>query len=127
LRNIKGVLYGIAAALPHMQRQKSGNVINVASVAGDTWLPNDTVYCATKFAVRALSEGLRQEVKPYDIRTTTISPGAVESELASSISEQDVLAEIRKGSSIAIPADSFARMGIAAKTSGFYQFESRVF
>ncbi|EIM99207.1 putative short-chain dehydrogenase/oxidoreductase [Paraburkholderia hospita] len=65
MRNIKGVLYGIAAALPHMQRQKSGNVINVASVAGDTWLPNDTVYCATKFAVRALSEGLRQEVKPF--------------------------------------------------------------
>jgi NADP-dependent 3-hydroxy acid dehydrogenase YdfG len=108
--NIKGVLYGIAAALPHMQRQKSGHIINVASVAGHTWFPNGTVYCATKFAVRALSEGLRQEVKPYDIRTTIISPGAVVSELVDSISEQDLLAEIREASSIAIPADSFARM-----------------
>ena len=74
--NLKGVLYGIAAALPHMQRQKSGHFINVSSVAGHKVGPGFAVYAATKFAVRALSEGLRQEVKPYNIRTTVISPGA---------------------------------------------------
>ena len=75
--NIKGVLYGIAAALPHMQRQKAGHIINVSSVAGHKVRPGGAVYAATKHAVRALSEGLRQEVKPYNIRTTVISPGAV--------------------------------------------------
>jgi NADP-dependent 3-hydroxy acid dehydrogenase YdfG len=74
--NLKGVLYGIAAALPHMQRQKSGHFINVSSVAGHKVGPGFAVYAATKFGVRALSEGLRQEVKPYNIRTTVISPGA---------------------------------------------------
>jgi NADP-dependent 3-hydroxy acid dehydrogenase YdfG len=59
--NIKGVLYGIAAALPHMQKQKSGHIINVASVAGHTWFPTGTVYCGTKWAVRAISEGVPQE------------------------------------------------------------------
>jgi NADP-dependent 3-hydroxy acid dehydrogenase YdfG len=108
--NIKGVLYGIAAALPHMQRQKSGHIINVASVAGHVLFPTGTVYCATKFAVRAISEGLRQEVKPYGIRTTIISPGAVASELSETISEPDVLEAIRAANEIAIPADSFARM-----------------
>ncbi|AXF06230.1 SDR family oxidoreductase [Paraburkholderia hospita] len=108
--NIKGVLYGIAAALPHMQKQKSGHIINVASVAGHTWFPTGTVYCGTKWAVRAISEGVRQEVKPYDIRTTIISPGAVATELLDSITEADVLQATRKATSIAIPADSFARM-----------------
>jgi NADP-dependent 3-hydroxy acid dehydrogenase YdfG len=65
--NIKGVLYGIAAALPHMQRQKAGHFINVSSVAGHKVGPGFAVYAATKYAVRALSEGLRQEVKPYNI------------------------------------------------------------
>ena len=64
------MLYGIAAALPHMQRQKSGHFINVSSVAGHKVGPGFAVYAATKFGVRALSEGLRQEVKPYNIRTT---------------------------------------------------------
>ena len=108
--NIKGVLYGIAAVLPHMQKQKSGHIINVASVAGHVLFPTGTVYCATKFAVRAISEGLRQEVKPYDIRTTIISPGAVSSELVETISEPDVLETMRAANKIAIPADSFARM-----------------
>lgn len=108
--NIKGVLYGIAAALPHMQKQRSGHIINVASVAGHALFPTGTVYCATKFAVRAISEGLRQEVKPYDIRTTIISPGAVATELLESITEQDILAATRERTTIAIPADSFARM-----------------
>jgi NADP-dependent 3-hydroxy acid dehydrogenase YdfG len=72
--NIKGVLYGIAAALPHMKQQKAGQIINVSSVAGHKVNPGGAVYSATKHAVRALSEGLRQEVKPYNIRTTVISP-----------------------------------------------------
>lgn len=108
--NIKGVLYGIAAALPHMQKRKSGHIINVASVAGHAIFSTGTVYCATKFAVRAISEGLRREVKPYDIRTTIISPGAVATELLDTISEKDVLAATREATTIAISADSFARM-----------------
>jgi NADP-dependent 3-hydroxy acid dehydrogenase YdfG len=75
--NLKGVLYGIAAALPHMKAQKSGHIVNVSSVAGHKVRPGSAVYAATKTAVRVISEGLRQEVKPYDIRTTIISPGAV--------------------------------------------------
>ena len=108
--NIKGVLYGIAAALPHMQRQKSGHIINVSSVAGHKVGPGFTVYAATKHAVRALSEGLRQEVKPYNIRTTVISPGAVATELPDSVTEPDVAEGIRKFyEQNAIPAESFAR------------------
>lgn len=109
--NIKGVLYGIAAALPHMKEQKSGHIINVSSVAGHKVRPSSAVYAATKTAVRVISEGLRQEVKPYNIRTTIISPGAVESELPNSVTEPDI-AEAVKGlySDLAIPADSFARM-----------------
>jgi NADP-dependent 3-hydroxy acid dehydrogenase YdfG len=108
--NIKGVLYGIAAALPHMKQQKAGHIINVSSVAGHKVTPNGAVYCATKHAVRALSEGLRVEVKPYNIRTTIISPGAVATELPNSITEPDVAAGISKFyKETAIPADSFAR------------------
>lgn len=108
--NIKGVLYGIAAALPHMMRQKAGHVINVSSVAGHRVTPAGAVYAATKHAVRALSEGLRQEVKPYNIRTTVISPGAVATELPNSITESDVAENIHKFyEAFAIPADSFAR------------------
>jgi NADP-dependent 3-hydroxy acid dehydrogenase YdfG len=108
--NIKGVMYGIAAALPHMQWQKSGHFINVSSVAGHKVGPGFAVYAATKFAVRALSEGLRQEVKPYNIRTTVISPGAVATELPDSISDPDTAARVRGFyATSAIPADSFAR------------------
>ena len=108
--NIKGVLYGIAAALPHMKQQKAGHIINVSSVAGHKVTPNGAVYCATKHAVRALSEGLRVEVKPYNIRTTIISPGAVATDLPGSITEPDVAAGISKFyKETAIPADSFAR------------------
>ena len=108
--NIKGVLYGIAAALPYMKEQKSGQIINVSSVAGHKVGPGSAVYAATKHAVRALSEGLRQEVKPYKIRTTVISPGAVATELPNSITEPDVSESIHKFyEAYAIPADSFAR------------------
>src|SRR5437773_10842648 len=107
--NIKGVLYGIAAALPYMKQQKSGHIINVSSVAGHKVRPPGTVYAATKHAVLALSEGLRQEVKPYHIRTTVISPGAVATELPNSTTEPDIAENVRKAYESAIPADSFAR------------------
>jgi NADP-dependent 3-hydroxy acid dehydrogenase YdfG len=108
--NIKGVLYGIAAALPHMKQQKAGHIINVSSVAGHKVGPGFAVYAATKHAVRALSEGLRMEVKPYNIRTTVISPGAVATELPSSVTEPDIAESVRKlYKEIAIPAESFAR------------------
>lgn len=108
--NIKGVLYGIAAALPHMQRQQSGHVINVSSVAGHRVGPAGAVYSATKAAVRVLSEGLRQEVKPWNIRTTIISPGAVATELPGSVTEPDIAQGIGQFyEQYAIPADSFAR------------------
>lgn len=108
--NIKGVLYGIAAALPYMKQQKAGHIINVSSVAGHKVGPGSAVYAATKHAVRALSEGLRQEVKPYNIRTTVISPGAVATELPNSVADPDTAARIRKFyAEVAIPAESFAR------------------
>jgi NADP-dependent 3-hydroxy acid dehydrogenase YdfG len=81
------VLYGIAAALPYMKEQKAGHFINVSSVAGHKVRPGFAVYAATKNAVQAPSEGLRQEVKPYNIRTTVISPGAVVTELPSSVTD----------------------------------------
>ena len=113
--NLKGVLYGIAAALPHLKQQESGHFINVSSVAGHRVGPGFAVYAATKHAVRALSEGLRQEVKPYNIRTTVISPGAVATELPDSVTDPDAGARIRKFyAEVAIPADSFARAVVFA-------------
>lgn len=80
--NIKRLLYGVAAALPHMQKQKGGHVINIASVFGiKMFAPGGTVYCATKAAVRALTEGLRMELHSQNIRCTMTSPGAVATEL----------------------------------------------
>lgn len=109
--NIKGVLYGIAAALPYMKEQKAGHIINVSSVAGHKVRPGGVVYAATKHAVRALSEGLRMEVKPYNIRTTVISPGAVATELPNSITEPDLAETTHQFyEEFALPADSFARM-----------------
>lgn len=109
--NLKGVLYGIAAALPHMKRQEGGHVINVSSVYGHKVAPAAAVYCATKFAVRALSEGLRQEVTPYNIRTTVISPGAVATELLEHISEEDIAEQTQEVvDGMAISPDAFARI-----------------
>ena len=112
--NIKGVLYGIAAALPHMKAQKGGHIVNVSSVAGHKVRAGTAVYSATKHAVRVLTEGLRQEIKPYDIRTTIVSPGAVATELPDSITEADVQAGVKAFYEIAIPADSFARAVVYA-------------
>ncbi len=108
--NIKGVLYGIAAALPYMKAQKSRHFINVSSVAGHKIGPGGVVYSATKHAVRVISEGLRQEVKPYNTRTTIISPGAVATELPNSVTAASTSQAIHDFyKKYAIPADSFAR------------------
>jgi NADP-dependent 3-hydroxy acid dehydrogenase YdfG len=106
--NIKGVLYGIAAVLPVMKKQKAGHIVNVSSVAGHKVPAGGTVYAATKHAVRALSEGLRLEVKPYGIRTTIISPGAVATELTGSITDPEVAAAMEQVYESAISAEAFA-------------------
>lgn len=108
--NVKGTLYGIAAALPHMQSQKFGHLINVSSVAGHKVTPAGTVYSATKHAVRVISEGFRQEVKDYNLRSTIISPGAVDTELPSHITDPESSQAIGNFyQAAAVPADSFAR------------------
>lgn len=107
--NIKGVLYGIGAALPHFKAQKSGQFINVSSVAGHLVAPSSAVYSATKFAVRAISEGLRQEVKPYNIRTSIISPGLTQSELTHGITDEKIKPMIAQMAGLSITADSIAR------------------
>jgi NADP-dependent 3-hydroxy acid dehydrogenase YdfG len=108
--NIKGVLYGIAAVLPHMKEQKSGQIISVSSVAGHTISPGGAVYSASKYSVRVISEALRQEVKPYNIRTSVISPGAVDTGLPNSITAEDVAENIKNYyEENALPAESFAR------------------
>ena len=107
--NIKGVLYGIGAILPVFKEQKSGHFINVSSVAGHRVGPGAAVYSATKFAVRAISEGLRQEVKPYNIRTTIISPGAIKTELPDTITDQKIKEVMQPVLDIAISPESIAR------------------
>jgi NADP-dependent 3-hydroxy acid dehydrogenase YdfG len=107
--NIKGVLYGIAAVLPVFLKQESGHFINIASVAGiKVFSPGGTVYSGTKFAVHAITEGLRHEVGGK-IRTTTISPGAVDSELKHGSSHQASSEFVNDFYQIAIPSDSVAR------------------
>jgi NADP-dependent 3-hydroxy acid dehydrogenase YdfG len=109
--NLKGLLYGVAAALPIMLKQKQGHIINMASVFGiKVFAPGGTVYCATKAAVRALTEGLRTELHSQNIRCTMISPGAVATELAESSSEEATRKNLREfyKTVMAIPADSIA-------------------
>jgi NADP-dependent 3-hydroxy acid dehydrogenase YdfG len=110
--NIKGLLYGVAAVLPIMQKQKQGHIINLASVFGiKVFAPGATVYCATKSAVRTLTEGLRMELHSKNIRCTMISPGAVATELPESSSEEATRKNLREfyKTVMAIPADSIAR------------------
>ena len=108
--NIKGLLFGVAAVLPIMRKQKQGHIINMSSVGGfKVWAPGGTVYSATKFAVRAITEGLRMEHKADNIRCTIISPGAVATELPESSSEADTRKNLREFYKIAVPADSVAR------------------
>ena len=107
--NVKGVLYGISAALPVFQEQGHGHFINLSSVAGiKVFSPGGTVYSGTKYAVRAISEGLRHEVGGK-IRTTSIEPGAVESELKHGSSHAESSDNVKEFYKQAIPADSIAR------------------
>ncbi|WP_341222363.1 SDR family oxidoreductase [Polaribacter atrinae] len=107
--NVKGVLYGIAAALPVFQKQENGHFINLSSVAGvKVFSPGGTVYSGTKYAVRAISEGLRHEVGGK-IRTTTIEPGAIDSELKHGSSHKESSDFVREFYKSAIPSDSIAR------------------
>jgi len=109
--NLKGTLYGIGAALPHMTAQKSGHIINVSSVAGHKVRQTSAVYAATKTAVRVISEGLRMEMVPHNVRVTVISPGAVESELADSITDPEIAKNMQAFyEANAIPASTFANM-----------------
>ncbi|EPS2707431.1 SDR family oxidoreductase [Cronobacter turicensis] len=106
--NLKGTLYGIAAVLPFMKEQKSGHIINISSVAGLRVRPTTAVYSATKFAVRAISEGLRMEMTPYNIRSTIISPGPVDTDLPSSVTDAAVAEQVKKIHESAIPVEKLA-------------------
>jgi NADP-dependent 3-hydroxy acid dehydrogenase YdfG len=105
--NVRGVLHGIHAVLPEMTARGSGHVINVASIGAHSVAPTAAVYCATKYAVRALSDGLRQETDR--IRVTVISPGVTESELADSITDDESREGMRTYRAISIPARAVAR------------------
>lgn len=104
--NIRGVLNGIAAVLPTMQAQKSGQVINISSIGGLTVMPTAAVYCATKYAVRAISDGLRQETD--NIRVTCVYPGVVESELAHTITDAETAKAIDLFRQIALEPEAIA-------------------
>lgn len=104
--NIKGLLYGIAAALPIMKAQGSGQIVNLSSIGGHAVSPTAAVYCATKFAVRAISDGLRQETDR--IRVTVISPGTTTSELADMISDPASRELMKEWRSITISAEAVA-------------------
>ena len=105
--NVRGVLYGIAAVLPTMQAQRMGHIINIASVGALTVSPTAAVYCATKYAVRAISDGLRQESR--ELRVTVINPGVVESELADSISDSVAREAMKSYRQIALKPEAIAR------------------
>ena len=106
--NIKGVLYGISAVMPVMLEQESGHIINLSSVAGHKVFAGGTVYCATKFAVKAISEGIRME-SDGKIRSTNISPGAVATELTNTISHEETATMAEQLYDMAIDADAIAR------------------
>jgi NADP-dependent 3-hydroxy acid dehydrogenase YdfG len=105
--NVRGVLHGIAAVLPGMEARRRGHVINVSSIGGHAVSPTAAVYCATKYAVRAISDGLRQETDC--IRVTVVSPGVVESELADTISDEATRDLVKAYRRIAIQPDAIAR------------------
>jgi NADP-dependent 3-hydroxy acid dehydrogenase YdfG len=105
--NIKGVLYGIAAVLPEMTARGSGHIVNIASIGALAVSPTAAVYCATKFAVRAISDGLRQERR--DIRVTCIHPGVVESELADTITDPAAAEAMKAYRAVALQPDAIGR------------------
>jgi NADP-dependent 3-hydroxy acid dehydrogenase YdfG len=105
--NIKGVLHGIAAVLPEMTARGSGHIINIASIGALAVSPTAAVYCATKYAVRAISDGLRQECR--DIRVTCIHPGVVESELADTITDPVAAEAMKSYRAVALTPDAIGR------------------
>ncbi|MFD8020383.1 SDR family oxidoreductase [Streptomyces lavendulae] len=105
--NVRGVLHGIAAALPPMRARGGGHIVNVASVGAYEVSPTAAVYCATKFAVRAISEGLRQE-SAGGIRVTLVSPGVTESELADTITDPVAREAMKAYRAVALPASAVA-------------------
>jgi NADP-dependent 3-hydroxy acid dehydrogenase YdfG len=105
--NVRGLLYGIAAALPHFQRQQSGHFVNLASIGAHEVVPTAAVYCGTKYAAWAITEGLRLEADP-SIRVTTVSPGVTESELADTITDTSTRDAMRTYRAGAIPASAIA-------------------
>jgi len=105
--NVRGVLHGIAAVLPRFVRQGSGHVVNVASVAAHMVMPTAAVYCATKHAVRAITEGLRQEHD--EVRTTLISPGVVDTELGHDITVPEIAEGLRTWRRKSLTSDAIAR------------------
>lgn len=105
--NIRGVLYGIAAVLPVMKQQGYGQIINVSSIGGLAVSPTAAVYCATKYAVRAISDGLRQENEK--LRVTCVYPGVVESELAESITDPVAAEAMQSYRQIALKPEAIAK------------------
>ena len=105
--NIKGVLYGIASVLPTMLAHQRGHIINIASIGALAVSPTAAVYCATKFAVRAISDGLRQENS--QLRVTCVHPGVVESELASTITDPIAAEAMQHYRAIALQPDAIGR------------------
>jgi NADP-dependent 3-hydroxy acid dehydrogenase YdfG len=107
--NIKGLLYGVAAALPVFRKQGSGHFVNIASIAGHLVRPNTSVYSGTKFAVRAISEGLRQEAGDK-LRVTIISPGFVHTNFAEGVTSPEVKAQlVESRDKFAMPPEAIAR------------------
>ncbi|WP_080848178.1 SDR family oxidoreductase [Cytobacillus gottheilii] len=106
--NIRGVLHGIAAGLPVMKKQGFGHFINIASIGAYEVSPTAAVYCATKYAVRAITDGLRLETAAQGIRVTLVSPGVTESELAESITDNEAKEVMKEYRRIALPAAAIA-------------------
>jgi len=106
--NIKGVFYAVAAVLPIMLKQKSGHIINISSIAGRRVFPSGAVYCATKYAVRAFSDGLRAELTAQDkIRVTTIEPGIVQTELQEHITDAAVRKSFAEKTAAMMPLTAY--------------------
>lgn len=106
--NVRGLLHGIAASLPVFEAQHSGHIVTIASTGAHEVLPTAAVYCATKFAAWAITEGLRLESEPW-LRVSTITPGVVESELAETITDDDAREAMIAYRANAIPASAIAR------------------
>ncbi|WNC16166.1 SDR family oxidoreductase [Brevibacillus brevis] len=106
--NVKGVLYGIGAVLPHMRERRQGHIVNVSSVTGHIVRKSWAVYSGTKFAVRAITEALRQEEAENNIRTTIICPGGVVTELVHTVSNKEIRQNIEESLQAGLPAEAIA-------------------